>query len=95
VWQLAQSPASVSALPWAVTSADGSARAAPMANALHKINDLRIARIGDLFPEPTSFRGIIGLLCRFAIPRRCDTNQIGSGIFPARNCDFRKRGYLS
>jgi hypothetical protein len=54
VWQLAQSPASASALPWAMISADGeAARAAPTANALHKNKQknipVRIAASVDVF----------------------------------------------
>src|SRR6478735_5755071 len=44
VWQLAQSPVSVSALPLAITSADGSALPSRQKNALHKTKPTRIAR---------------------------------------------------
>ena len=69
-----------------------------MADALHKITqknkDVRIARIGGYAPQRQfAFEGIIGLLCRFAIPRRGDTNQICGGysrheiaIFECRAC---------
>src|SRR5271154_4831870 len=48
VWQLAQSPASVSALPLAIVSGDGSAgssaRACSRLNAVHKARPMRIVR---------------------------------------------------
>src|SRR6202161_2487271 len=48
VWQLAQSPASTSALPWAMVSAEGTddcASASPQLNAVHKNAISQIARI--------------------------------------------------
>src|SRR6266481_7715219 len=50
VWQLAQSPASVSALPCAIISAEGSDLAGPAASALHKSRIARIARIAQYRP---------------------------------------------
>ena len=44
VWQLAQSPASVRALPWAMVSADGPAASAAPASAVHKKRFTRIVR---------------------------------------------------
>src|SRR5271169_2433708 len=45
VWQLAQLPASASALPRAIVSFDGSAHAKPALNAVHKTRAARIAHV--------------------------------------------------
>ena len=50
VWQLAQSAASVNALPRAMVSAEGSACAWPKPNAVHKSRIARIARIARYGP---------------------------------------------
>src|SRR5437899_6061016 len=56
VWQLAQSAASVSTLPRAIVSAEGSACVLPWADAVHKNTIARIARLArcrrctNLFP---------------------------------------------
>src|ERR1700694_3986507 len=51
VWQLAQSAASVSALPRAMVSAEGSACALPKLNAVHKSTTARIARTARYRPS--------------------------------------------
>src|SRR5713226_6481581 len=50
VWQLAQSAASVSALPRATVSAEGAACALPKLNAVHKSTTARIARLARCRP---------------------------------------------
>src|ERR1700742_4649682 len=90
VWQLAQSPASTSALPWAIVSADGSAaRVGTSVNALHKIDrPRRIARIAKpSLARPYAVTGISKnrpdneALRHFVPSPRDDTNRKRSRLF--------------
>src|SRR5262249_13081635 len=77
VWQLEQSAATVSALPCAIVSAEGSARASANASALHNTRHPRIDRIASPVVccrprQPGPADRIIGALCRFATALRGD-----------------------
>src|ERR1700682_3410515 len=102
VWQLAQSPASVSALPCAMISAEGSARHSPETNAVHKRKQARIARMVDVVPAPidpsrrySAKASVTRAPRHFAPGLPDDTNRIGAWLFPTRNCDLRKPGSIA
>src|ERR1700739_3566883 len=90
VWQLAQSPASTSALPWAMISSDGSAAANCAADAPHKNNPTRIARIISPPRPPAHYRG------RHLVLRQCakPTQHENENPAPATKLRFFVRPFL-
>src|SRR5882724_7713366 len=101
VWQLPQSPVSLSALPSAIVSAEGSASARPRPNAVHKIIVARIACVAPCHPcinrsPATSLcRETLGrALRRFATALGHDTTRKRDQPHWLRNCVLLPWVYL-
>src|SRR5665213_759767 len=106
VWQLAQSPASTMALPWAMVSGEGvddCARASRQMNAVHKNGISRIARIAQCRDRTKGSLGrytakpkdkIEGMITprHFAPGLSNDTNRNNRPLFRARSCDLSNAG---
>src|SRR5271169_968159 len=101
VWQLAQLPVSVSVLPRSIVSFDGSARARPRLNAVHKTTVARIAHVPNC--RTCIDRSLLGLqytrnlslsVTSFRDRISARHNPKSEPAMPARSCVLLPRVFL-